>query len=189
MKISVSLLSGYLYCSRKVFLERVLMIQEPPKESLVMGTIRHEAYDKINKNEEIIVTSIIKNMSFDDIQTLYRQQYLKILRKAITNSKKRLDGVNLNMMDAYKKSFPFIMEESVARANNVFSFMETNNLFGKELFRVFPKTKVVKVWDFSGRRVNGYRGLCPVEPEGVASDLFQDQSENAKENKSGELFH
>ena len=140
MKISVSLLSSYLYCSRKLFLEKVLLVEEPPKEALVMGTIRHEAYDKINKNEELIVTSITRKMNFDDMQNLYRQQYLKILRKAIANNRKRLDGVNLNMLDAYKKSFPFIIEESVTRANNVFNFIETNNLFGKELWeKLTPK--------------------------------------------------
>ncbi|MBI2659513.1 hypothetical protein HYX05_05440, partial [Candidatus Woesearchaeota archaeon] len=60
MKISVSLLSSYLYCSRKLFLEKVLLLEEPPKESLVMGSIRHETYDNINKKEEEIVTSITK---------------------------------------------------------------------------------------------------------------------------------
>ena len=140
MKISVSLLSSYLYCSRKLFLEKVLLLEEPPKESLVMGTIRHETYDKINKNEELIVTSITRKMNFDDMQNLYRQQYLKILRKAIANNRKRLDEVNLNMLDAYRKSFPFMMEESVTRANNVFSFIEINNVFGEELWeKLTPK--------------------------------------------------
>ena len=140
MKISVSLLSSYLYCSRKLFLEKVLMLEEPPKESLVMGSIRHEAYDSINKKEEEIVTSIKKKIDLESIKEIYKKEYLKILRKSIAKNKKRLDGVNLNMLDAYRKSFPFIMEESESRANNIFSFMELNDVFGEELWeKLTPK--------------------------------------------------
>ncbi|MBI2656840.1 CRISPR-associated protein Cas4 [Candidatus Woesearchaeota archaeon] len=135
MKISVSLLSSYLYCSRKLFLEKVLMLEEPPKESIVMGSIRHEAYDSINKKEEEIATSITKRATFESIQALYKQKYLAILRKAIANNRKRLEEVNINMLEAYKKSFPFIMEESLLRATNIFNFIEANNVFGEELWR------------------------------------------------------
>ena len=140
MKISVSLLSSYLYCSRKLFLEKVLLLEEPPKESLVMGTIRHETYDIINKKEEEIVISITKNMKLEDIQQLYKQNYLKILRKSIADNRKRLEEVSLNMLDAYKKSFPFIMEECSMRSLNIFNFIEANNVFGEELWqRLTPK--------------------------------------------------
>lgn len=140
MKISVSLLSSYLYCSRKLFLEKVLLLEEPPKESLVMGSIRHEAYDRINKAEEEIVTSIIQKMKLEDIKTLYRQRYLQILRKSLASSRKRLQELNISMIDAYKKSFPFIMEESETRSHNIFSFMQANNVFGEELWeKLTPK--------------------------------------------------
>ena len=140
MKISVSLLSTYLYCSRKLFLEQVLLLEEPPKESIVMGSIRHETYDNINKKEEEIVTSITKKVPLESIQALYKKEYLAILRKAIVSNRKRLEEVNINMLDAYKKSFPFIMEESDTRANNIFNFVEANKVFGEELWqKLTPK--------------------------------------------------
>ena len=140
MKISVSLLSSYLYCSRKLFLEKVLLLEEPPKESLVLGSIRHETYDNINKKEEEIVTSIKKRTTLENLEVLYKQNYLQILRKAIANNRKRLEEVNINMLEAYKKSFPFIMEESSIRANNIFNFIKTNNVFGDELWqKLIPK--------------------------------------------------
>ena len=140
MKISVSLLSSYLYCSRKLFLEKVLLLKEPPKESLALGTIRHETYDIINKKEEEIVTSITKTTALESIQDLYKKEYLKILRKVIANNKERLKEVNMNMLEAYKKSFPFIIDESSMRAINIFSFIEANNVFGEELWeKLTPK--------------------------------------------------
>jgi CRISPR-associated protein Cas4 len=140
MKISVTLLSSYLYCSRKLFLEKVLKLEEPPKESLVMGTIRHEIYDSINKNEEQIVVAIEKKMPLEELNMIYKQKFLEFLRKAVLNNKKRLEDVKLNMLDAYKKSYPYIMEESQLRAQNIFNFIEQNNIFGNELWeKLTPK--------------------------------------------------
>ena len=140
MKIPVSLLSTYLYCSRKLFLQEVLKLEEPPKESIVMGAIRHETYDFINRKEESIATSIKKWIPLEAIQSIYKKEYLAILRKAIANNKERLKEVNLSMLDAYRKSFSFILEESSIRAANIFSFIETNNVFGEELWqKLAPK--------------------------------------------------
>lgn len=140
MKLPVSLLSSYLYCSRKLFLEEVLLLEEPPKESLVMGSVRHETYDRINKAEEEIVSSIIQKMKLEDIKEIYKQKYLQILRKALANNRKRLAELNINMMEAYRKSFYYITEESEIRAANIFNFIESNNLFGKELWeKLTPK--------------------------------------------------
>ena len=105
-----------------------------------MGSIRHETYDGINKKEEDIVVSITKRMGLEDIQGLYKREYLKILRKAVTSNKKRLEDVKIGVLDAYKKSFPFIMEESVMRAANIYSFIEKNMVYGKELWeKLTPK--------------------------------------------------
>ena len=140
MKISVTLLSSYLYCSRKLFLEKVLKLAEPPKESLVMGSIRHEIYDNINKNEEQIVINIEEKVPLEELNVIYRQKFLEFLRKAVLNNKKRLEDVKLNMLDAYKKSYPYVIEESQLRALNIFNFIEENNIFGKELWeKLTPK--------------------------------------------------
>ena len=140
MKISVTLLSSYLYCSRKLFLEKVLLLKEPPKESLVLGSIRHETYDNINKAEELIVTSIAKKTPLAGLEVMYRQKYLQILRQAIANNRQRLEDVNLSMLDAYRRSSAFISDESMTRASNIFSFIESNNVFGDELWqRLEPK--------------------------------------------------
>ena len=140
MKISVSLLSAYLYCSRKLFLEKVLMLEEPPKESIVLGSIRHQAYDGINKKEKQIAVSIKKKAAFEEIQSLYKKEHMAILRKVLAANKKRLDAVNINILDAYKKSLSFIAEESSSRASNIFNFIELNNVFGEELWeKLTPK--------------------------------------------------
>ena len=48
-RISVSTLSAYMYCKRKLFLERVLGLFEPEKEALVKGTISMKLTIKLTR--------------------------------------------------------------------------------------------------------------------------------------------
>ena len=54
--LSVTHLSSYLYCPRKLYLQKVLSIYEPPKEALVKGTIRH----KMKTGRKVIERSELK---------------------------------------------------------------------------------------------------------------------------------
>ena len=72
MKISVSMLSTYLYCSRLLFLQKVLELEEVPKDVVVLGSIKHEAFDLINKKEENLVESIKKPADFMYLLQLYK---------------------------------------------------------------------------------------------------------------------
>jgi len=121
MLISVSLLSAYLYCKRKLFLEQIRGYREIPKESLVKGSIRHQLHDKINKAEQGIVTSIEEETPLEELQELYKRNYSAILRKIID-------------------IWPIVLEETKARADNIFNFIQTRHLFGKELWQaLIPK--------------------------------------------------
>ena len=140
MKIPVTLLSAYIYCPRKLFLEQVLLLEEPPKESIVLGSIRHETYELINKKEEDIIVSITKNISLDEIKNIYRQNYLKILRNVLVYNKRRVDEADMNLLDAYRRISPFIIEESAMRSLNISNFIKINNVFGDELWHLLtPK--------------------------------------------------
>jgi len=142
MHISVTMLSSYLYCQRKLFLERVLGLFEPDKESLVKGSIRHTTYDEINKIEENIVSGFIKGTKFREIRERYIHTYAELLRNVIRRNKKRLKNVNLTPLDAFKIIFPRFVKESEARAINLYNFMSKYKVHGKELWeRLTPKIK------------------------------------------------
>jgi len=140
MKISVSMLSSYLYCPRKLFLQKVLAVEEPPKESLVLGTLRHEIYDFINQTEEKIVSSIKEKIQYNQLILLYKTFYSKALRERIIKNKSRIKEVNLDIVDVFKKTWPLILEEAEIRAKNIFDFMQKYNVYGKELWeKLTPK--------------------------------------------------
>jgi CRISPR-associated protein Cas4 len=140
MKISVTMLSTYLYCPRLLFLQKVLQVEEVEKEALVLGSIRHESFDKINKNEESLVASIKKNIDFNYLNQIYKQHYSRFLREIIIKNKKRLREVDIKLTDAFKRNWNNLREESESRALNIFNFIEKHNIYGKELWnKLTPK--------------------------------------------------
>lgn len=140
MKISVTMLSTYLYCPRMLFLQKVLAVEEPPKESLVLGSLRHEIYDFINRSEERIVTSIKEKTDYQRLMSTYKTFYSKILREKIIKNKSSIKSVNLDIVDVFKRTWPLILQEAEIRTKNIFDFIHENNVFGKELWdRLTPK--------------------------------------------------
>lgn len=140
--ISATMLSSYLYCKRKLYLEYVMRIVEPPKESLIKGKIRHQAIDEANKAEERIVTSIKQEEGIEEIQKKYVMEYSRILRETIVKNKESLRKVKLPLIEAYKFIWEFFKNQAEMRAENVHRFKKENNMSGTQLWeKLTPKIK------------------------------------------------
>ena len=140
MKISVSMLSGYLFCARKLFLQQVLELKEPPKESTVLGSLRHEIYDFINRSEEKIVTSIKDKIGYDELLITYKTFYSRALREKIIKNKSKIREVNLDIVNVFKKTWPLILNEAELRTKNIFDFIQKYNVYGRDLWnKLTPK--------------------------------------------------
>ena len=132
---SVTDLSTYLYCPRKLYLQHVLEFQEPPSEILLLGSINHAVFDKINKMDESIVSSIDEST---DIKELYNKTYFTLLKSILKEA--NLKEFSLKPLDVFHELWPRFQEEAELRANNVLSFVQTNNIYGKELWeKLTPK--------------------------------------------------
>lgn len=140
--ISVTKLSSYLYCPRKIYLTDVMKIVELPKAALVKGTIRHSTFEKINNIEEEIVMSVKPDHKFNNILNIYVKNFSSALRSSIMQNKERLRKVSLPLVDAYRQIWPHFMKESERRSLNIFNFILANRLFGPDLWEsLFPKIK------------------------------------------------
>lgn len=138
--LSVTHLSSYLYCQRKLYLQQVLGLYEPPKEALVKGSIRHKTYENINLAEEELVKSIKKGMTLKDLKGKYHQKYRGILLQVIKQNKEDLKQFNLLPQDLFKNVWPLILSESETRATAVYNFILKHNIFGQELWeKLTPK--------------------------------------------------
>ena len=142
MKIPVSLLSTYLYCPRKVFLERVLKLREPPKRPLVLGTIRHEALEGAALAEEGIVLDINSLLSQEEVLNLYQKKYSSLLRDVMQKHSSSLGSLQVDLMDAYEGAFESLMREAKERAMNLHRFMNASKLLGEDLWKgLTPKIR------------------------------------------------
>lgn len=135
MNVSVTLLSAYDYCSRKLFMSNVLKLIEPPKEAMTLGSIRHKTFEEINDHEESIVKSVRKNTSFEDLFDKIKKIYGNILRRNVRDRKEELKSFGLHLPSVFKNSWPSIMREANERTKNIFEFMNRTKLEGEELWQ------------------------------------------------------
>ena len=155
--LSVSMLSGYLYCRRKLYLQYVLHLAEPKKESLVLGTIRHKIFEEINNAEEKIVRTITKDDDQERIVSRYKEEYLEIVEKTIKKKKKDIAKLNIPESDVLDSVKDSVMREAEERAKNVNAFVQKNNIFGEGLWEKLTP-KILSEFSISSEAL-GLRGI------------------------------
>ncbi len=138
--LSVTTLTSYLYCKRKLFLTKVLGFRGPIRIPLIKGVIRHEVYDLINKKEKEIVTNITEKTTKEQLYETYKKHHSEILRSVIRQNKEDIKKLDLKPTELFKKTWPLILGESLTRAKRTHDFMETHLVYGNELWeRLTPK--------------------------------------------------
>lgn len=140
MLVSATTLSSYEYCPRKLFLNKVLKIDEPVKEVMVRGTVRHETYDLIAKHEENLVKSINSEHTFEELFLRYKQAHTELLRRAIIKHKKELLYFNLKPSEVFKETWPYVVNETLSRSKILKRFMDVHKVYGHDLWNTLdPK--------------------------------------------------
>jgi len=144
MKISVTYLSAYLYCKRKLYLEQVLGLRElVPKEILVTGKIKHDALDFANKQEIGIIFRINKDT---DIEQIYRNSYSKNLTNSLRMNSSELKKIKKELIDIYTKLWPSIEKEAEFRSNIVKKFVQEHKIYGEELWNKLEPKIVTEIF-------------------------------------------
>ncbi|MEK6864303.1 MAG: CRISPR-associated protein Cas4 [Nanoarchaeota archaeon] len=137
--ISVSTVTGYLYCPRKVYMNYVLRIFGQGRKETVSGRIKHAVIEYVNNNEKEIVESI-DNPLLENIEIHYRANYYKALDSILEQSRMELDRLNHKKEEAATEIWPVLLKEAKLRAKNVAMFMQTHPVMGKELWnKLTPK--------------------------------------------------
>ncbi|MBD3361340.1 CRISPR-associated protein Cas4 [Candidatus Woesearchaeota archaeon] len=170
--VSVTTLTSYLYCPRKLFLERVEGYVEIPRGVLVKGAVKHRVFDELTSSEEQLISSLKKSFDWDTTFEQYKSYFSRILRRAVLKSAKQIKMAQLNPMAVFNEFQLFFSKEAETRARYVFDFMQKNKIDGSELWsQLVPKIKSEykvssQVLDLSGKidRVEVYpEQLIPIE--------------------------
>jgi CRISPR-associated protein Cas4 len=139
--IPVSLLSSYQYCPRKIFLERVLKFIDIPRVVTLKGTLRHAAFDKLNKSEMEIIARATEKL-YPKIEALYRKTVSTAIRQAIIDNKRTIIRLRLDSQELHSSVIKRLGPEIMARAKNVYDFMDKTGLVGEDLwYELTPRIK------------------------------------------------
>lgn len=137
--ITPTALSSYLYCPRKLFLERILGLFKFPKEAMIKGTVKHEIFEEINNKEKEIVISI-KEPDYEKILNKYRREYSIIARKIILKHSKQLKKYDVDGLELFTSFWKTLISEAEDKSKNINIFIEEHNIFGEELWeKLIPK--------------------------------------------------
>lgn len=140
--IPVSLLSAYLYCPRKVYLQKVLKLTEPTRESALKGTIKHMVFSAFAERERSVVSSIYPEHSFKDVRKHFEDAFGQELKNAIIQKKKPILRLNLEPDQVYRRLWPHFERDITARAMYVWDFIQKTHKYGTELWEnLTPKIK------------------------------------------------
>ena len=138
--ISVTYLSSYLFCKRKLFLENVRGIKaEIPKIFTVMGTIKHTVIDLASRQEKGIIYSLSEN-NISEIDEKFRNSYSDALKTSIKLNKGELNKLSKNLSEVFKELWPYFEGEAKYRSSLVKDFAQKLQIYGEELYEKFePK--------------------------------------------------
>jgi len=136
--ISVSALSSWTHCPRQFYLSYVLCIEEPPKDVMILGLIKHKLHENMAKEEQKLITELKKT---DNVQEKIQTTYTQILKKIVVEHSNALRLVTIPLTTAFQKALPIIKFESEDLANRIIPLLE-KGLTGEELWNaITPKVK------------------------------------------------
>lgn len=139
MILSVTDLTSYMFCPRKLYMRKILKIYDPPNKATVLGTLRHATHEQLSKMDEAVIRQLNKDHSEDDAVTLFSKSYLRALRDTVNSHRSHLKEVGLEAEDVFIDVWPFIKDEAVAHTKEVLSISKATGLFGDELIKHLPK--------------------------------------------------
>ena len=166
--VTATQLSSYLYCPRKLFINTILLVEEPPKKELIKGKIWHETYELMNDSEKSIVLGI-RRKDYQDITDVYRKRYSKILRDVIIRHKSELKAFDIQMTDIFTEYWSNFDEEAKEHALNLVRFIEAHEVYGEELWEKLTP-KILSEQYFKSERLNLSGVVDVLEIHDIAGD-------------------
>ncbi len=137
--LSVTDLTGYMYCSRKLYFNKVLGIREKASVVSIKGTIKHAVFEDAGREDKNTLLSFRNTDSLESLEMNYRVVYYKILMFHIQRMKKELEAQGLKTLAVYQELWPFFLKEAQDKSRYFFALAKEKNLYGETLWLALPK--------------------------------------------------
>lgn len=138
--LSVTDLTGYMYCSRKLYFSKVLGVREKPKEQTIKGTIKHAVFDSASRQDKEIISAFTAKDTLEALEMKYRKTYYTVLMYHIQRAKKDLEAQGLQTLLVYQELWPFFLAEAKEKSTYFYTLAQEKNLYGEALWFALPKS-------------------------------------------------
>ncbi len=148
MIVNVTDLSSYMYCPRKLYIQKVLRIKEPLNQPMASGMLKHSVMESAYKSEKQAIISIKKETSSIEFESLISLIYSQALDKQLEQKASMLQQCGISPEIIREQLMPRLLIEAKNRASEIFRFSQNNQSFGFELWesmipKVFSEVRVL----------------------------------------------
>jgi CRISPR/Cas system-associated exonuclease Cas4 (RecB family) len=132
--ISVSDINSWLYCPRKLYLQRICGLSTMPNRNLIAGKLKHNILENFSKNEEKFISKIDKDYERIDLAFMY-EDFLKGIANAVfIENNALIDKFMIDKEDMMKKVARDFSEDIKIRIKSI-KEKTAEGIFGSELQR------------------------------------------------------
>jgi len=132
--IYVTDLTNYLYCPRKVYLQKVKHLREPANQNIIKGRMKHAIFDSFNKSEQNIVSQITTQLSQEELFGFYKKNFLELTKKTFSEYEKLASLFGISFEDFWKETQRYFNREIILRVKAISKLLE-KKIFGAELWK------------------------------------------------------
>lgn len=168
--LSVTDLTGYMYCPRKLYFSKILHIREKAQVQSIKGTIKHAVFEHAGREDKEIISAFTDKDSLESLEMKYRKVYYKVLLFHIQRAQKDLEAQGLKTLQVYQELWPFFLAEAQEKSSYFYHLAKEKKVYGEALWLSLPKS-VPELRIVSERlgligvidRVDLLEGFVPVE--------------------------
>jgi len=117
--VSVSDIVSWLYCPRKLYLNKVCGLETRLNRSMLIGRLKHSILENFSKNEERLISQIDKNFENLDIVFLYENYLRKIAFNILSENSRLVEGFMIDKESIIKKILQDFSEDIKIRVKSI----------------------------------------------------------------------
>jgi len=138
--VSVSEITAYMFCPRKLWLQKVKGIREPPSKEMILGGMKHKSLELFTNYEKEFITQIPKDLPKSELDQAYHELMRKCAIKAYQSNRNVAEKFDIILTTFLAEFLPTTEREIAIRIPPLLEAMKS--YIGLELWNnLKPKYK------------------------------------------------
>ncbi len=140
MMLSVTDLTSFLHCPKRLYAVKKLGFKEPISAGVALGSAVHRVIERLSQKEVLILADVYHQSSVNDVLARYRREVSSLLSSVLLDLKKEQGGGAQELMTLFNQALAQLNPYLEERAKEVIAFTKRRQIFGKELAVEFSRT-------------------------------------------------